>query len=116
MENVILEIEHQSEDKSIRYKLIYIVGRKIYGRRRDKTYPKVTQCLVFRNGILQGFNHIIKCDDDVDNFNFSIKTVTKKAITHIDSQDLIGGIWEKIDKKLSQSKQSIDSNVSKQSH
>jgi len=100
MENILFELEHTVDDQSVRYKLLYLRGRRIYGRARNKTFPLVTQCLVFKNGLLIGNDKIVKCDNDLHNTEFALKLLTKKIIKNIYSKDDRKEIWKKLKLKI----------------
>jgi len=101
MENILFEIETVSEDTSLRFRLVYITGRKLRGKKQDKTWPKVTQCLLFKNGLFISCGEVVKCDDDVDNMEYALKLVTKKVITDIWFKELRKPIWEQLFVKIS---------------
>lgn len=94
-----MNIEYITEDKSLKYRLEYIVGRKLRGIRGDKTHPPVTQCLLYRNGLLLGFGEVVKCEGDVHNIEFARKLATKKVMQLIPFRDVRTKIWEQINTK-----------------
>lgn len=95
-----MEILYVTKDKSINTKLVYITGRKLRGYRQDKTYPKVTQCLVFKNNLLQGFSEVVKCDADEDNPDFAYILVTKKAMNFVYFKEIKKALWKELFKKV----------------
>lgn len=100
MKNTLFEIDYASDDNSLRYKLLYITGRKLRGRKGDKTWPKVTQCLLFQNELLIACGEVVKCDDDKDNMSYALITVTKKIINEIWFKELRKPIWDKLFEKI----------------
>jgi len=93
---ILFEISYITTDNSLKYKLVYITGRKVFGRTRDKTYPKVTQCLLFTNGLLTSFGQVVKCDSDIDNLEYAVKLVTKKVMKDIWFKSVRKEIWAQL--------------------
>lgn len=89
-----MEITYTTQDKSVTYKLVYITGRKLRGYRGDKTYPKVTQCLLYYNGLLQGFGEVVKCEEDKDNPQFAQMLATKKVMHLVWFKEARIKLWE----------------------
>jgi hypothetical protein len=104
MENSILEINAVA-DESLKYKLVYLSGRRVFGRARNKTYPKVTQCLIFENGLLIASSTAVKCDCDEYNLPFALKLVTKKAIPAIWLDFVRVNVWSQLDSFIKDYKQ-----------
>lgn len=104
MNNILFEINYITDDKSLSYRVVYIVGRKLRGYKGDKTYPKVTQCLLFKNNLLVSFAEVVKCDNDKDNIEYAIKLVTKKVIKDVYFTDIRKSLWKLIDEELTKLK------------
>lgn len=98
--NTFLEIEYTVEDSSLTYRLVYIIGRKLRGRRNDKTWPKTTQCLLFKNGLLISWGEVVKCDDDRDNLSYALKLVTKKVMPDVWFKDIRKQLWGEIESQI----------------
>lgn len=88
-----MEICYTTKDNSIHYRLIYITGYRLRGYRGDKSRPKVTQCLLFYNGLLIGYGEVVKCDKDKDNTKFAQMLATKKVMNLIPFRDVRCKIW-----------------------
>lgn len=88
-----MEINYITDDKSIAYKLVYITGRRLRGYRRDKSHTIVTQCLLYRNGLIIGFGEVVKCEKDKDNTTFAQMLATKKVMSLIPFRDIRCKIW-----------------------
>jgi hypothetical protein len=52
------------------------------------------------NGLLKSYGEVVKHSEDIDNYEFSIKESTKKAIKCIPFRDMRKDIWALIDNKL----------------
>lgn len=89
-----MEIVYTSEDKSLEYKLVYISKRKLRGYKGDKTMPVVTQCLLFKNGLLQDFAEVVKCESDKHNPQLAYKLVTKKVMPSVYFTDIKTELWK----------------------
>ncbi len=93
-------ITYISKDMSVTYQLAYITGRRLRGYRGDKTFPKVTQCLLYYNGLLQGFGEVVKCDEDDDNPDFAKMLATKKVMHLVWCKEARVKLWELLKEDL----------------
>ena len=70
-----------------------------------KTYlgdkiAKHTQCLIFKDGFLIGFNTIIKSHRDPDNEKFAVKLVAERCLKTIEDSELRENVRKVLDKEL----------------
>lgn len=92
-----MEITFESEDKSLNIRLVYIVKTTLrYYKGLGPSYVKCTQCLCFINGLLVGFDEVIKHYKDDDNQKYAYKFVTKKVIKKINLKFIRKEIWAKV--------------------
>ena len=97
---MVKQLKWQSADKSVKIKLVYLSKPtlKIYpmGRSYDKAYPIVTQCLIFKNGLLESFGEVTKHHDDENDINLAARNATKKAISAIGNAWTRRDIWKMV--------------------
>ena len=91
-----MEINYKTDDESIDIKLLYIVKQKLTRYRKDKYWPKHTQCLLFYNGLLLGFGEVIKHEKDSDNQSLAYKLATKKVMDKIFLPYIRRELWKKL--------------------
>lgn len=104
MSNYILklpDIEYSSEDESVKIKLVYIVGRRLHVYPGiGKTWPKHTQCIMYVNGLVQGFGEVVKHELDKDNPSYAFKMATTKALEQLLMKDLRKSLWQIVKKEI----------------
>ena len=100
IENKMDDIIYLSSDNTLEIRLQFIVKYRLRYTHLGKTYPKHTQCLIYENGLLKGFETIIKHNDDVDNQQFAYKLVGEKSLQLIDNKWLRSQVRIVLNKKL----------------
>lgn len=106
-----MEINFKTEDSSIEIKLVYIVKLKLTYYRKNKYWPKHTQCLLFYNGLLLGFGGVVKHERDLDNQNLAYKLATKKVIDKIHFQFIRKELWKMLDTKINSDQAELEAKV-----
>jgi len=71
---------YETKDKSIKVRIEFIIGNRLRVYHVGKTYPEITQCLIYSNGFLECFSTIIKHYKDEHNQIEAYKLSAKKAI------------------------------------
>ena len=71
------------DDLGTDLKLIYITKAPLRFVRGQKSFPLVTQCLVWSRGLLVGFSQVVKCESDVDDRELAYTLATRKAIHNL---------------------------------
>lgn len=91
-----MEIVYKAPDESIEIKLVYITSRRKlkYYKAYGKAWPRITQCLMFYNGLIVGFGEVVKHQSDVDNVEFAMRLATKRVLSKLPSKLLRTDIWK----------------------
>ncbi len=90
-------ITYITDDESIEIKLQYIAKQRLHiYSKQGKVYPKHTQCLMFKNGLLVGYGEVIKHNNDIDNPEFAFKEATRKVMDKINIKFIREELWAKV--------------------
>ena len=92
-----MEITYKTKDESIEIKLVYIVRTRLHNYKGvGKTWPKHTQCLMFVNGLLEGYGEVVKHEKDTDNQKFAFKEATNRVMHKINLKFIREELWKKV--------------------
>jgi len=75
------EITHTNE-KGSTYTVEFLVRRLMQVTHKGKHWPKTTQCVVKRNGLIIGIGSVTKHETDKDNPKYAKMYATKKAFAN----------------------------------
>lgn len=75
-----------SSDKSLHIELHLVCKRRLKYYYVGKSYPIHTQCLLWVNGLLEFYSHIIKHDKDEHDLKFAFKLAAEKALQSIENK------------------------------
>lgn len=73
-------VHYMTEDKSMDIELRFITRKVLRFYHVGKAWPKHTQCLLFVNGLLKGFETIVKHAYDEDNPQNAYKRVAEQVM------------------------------------
>lgn len=76
--NLVLS-SHEVEKEGKKYTLEFRVGYPYRRSHKGKHWPKVTQCLIYLDGLLVSQSEVTKHANDADNQDFANKLAAKKA-------------------------------------
>ena len=62
------------------YKVEFKTGNPLRYYHPGKTYPKTTQCIITRQGLVIGIGEVVKHHIDVDNPEYAMRAAMKKAL------------------------------------
>lgn len=97
-------IRWKSSDNSLEYLLEFKIKHQLVYTHLGKSYPKHTQCLIYRNGLLQHFETIVKHAKDKDDEKFALKLVGEKCLKKINNKWVRGEVRVELDNFISKHK------------
>lgn len=95
-----MEILYYNDDNILIYRLVYIVTRRLTYYGKDKTYPLITQCLLYKNNLLVGFGEVVKCQCDENNQALAYVLATKKVLKNIPFRCVRKDIWKIVHERV----------------
>ncbi len=95
-----MEIIYTTDDISLEYKLTYVSKTILKRYYNGKSYVKLTQVVLYANGLVIHFANVIKHKDDNDDINFAYREATAKVINKIPFKDIRGKIWKLLFEKI----------------
>lgn len=75
-----------SSDMSLQIELHFVCKQRLKYYYVGKSYPIHTQCLLWVNGLLESYSHIIKHDRDYHDPKFAFKLAAERVLKSVDNK------------------------------